>query len=172
MIDTTNPKLKFYTLMYQFFTAPEFIDVVAERIVEIYEDERDSLTLPWTRLTTAELRQEYEEKNGYIHPRTTDFTDELVAAFAEDISPQLRTEAAQTLMWKYSRLAGYKGILLAHARRIRRMGKGGAATITLVVNDYRLFMLTMGVAVAPEMWGSQEDGKDPHGTIFGYQQPD
>jgi hypothetical protein len=172
VMNTKNPKLQFYKLMYQFLTAPDFIEMLAKEIIRLWKEHRDSIT--FVKFSMQDLMDEHDERHQRTNPWRTEFMENLLEALSRDLFTQLRCEEVQNLVLKYRWLETHNKVLVAHARRIRLTGKGGAATITLVVNDWRLFLVAMGEGIPNDVWRLC-DGDAPNNvdlTIMSYEKPD
>jgi hypothetical protein len=148
-----NPKLAFYKLLYQFFTAPEFIPIVAEELVRQRALQNTGITCPDFDLNDLELI--HQERHGFNRPRYDDFTVSMVDAFFRDMSLQLRTEEVQDLVCKYGSLEPYENMLMIRVERLKPYGNGKAAKMTITVNDWRLFFEQMNFQLPDEVWGEE-----------------
>jgi hypothetical protein len=134
-----NPKFDFYSKLLLLCRNSEiFIRTLAQDIVEIYEANKNQISLTDVTFENLELwHGQMADCHGGEDPGIEKAEEIAICAF-DDLASQMRSEAVRSLHREWKEEAGISDDLFVHVRRSKDLGDGAAA-ITVVTDDIRSF---------------------------------
>lgn len=129
IINSVNPIIEFYSKFLYLMKQMEWFDeTLAENLVEIAKNPNITLEVD------VEYLKDSFEKILEDNDESFELVEEFTMSCFEDLSSQMRTEAARDLFRAWVRHAGNFEDLFIHMKRQKELGDGFAA-ITIVTND-------------------------------------